>query len=136
MTSAESTNTVIPTRNRRQAMDWSLVLLSQGIESVIEHSESGWTLLVQAQDYSRAQATLRQYRLENRGWRWRQEMPWPEMTFHWGAIAWCVLLAGFHWLDAVSGSHLQFVGMMETTAVQNGAWWRLFTATMLHFDLA
>jgi hypothetical protein len=33
----------IPARTRRQAMDWSLVLTSQGIEHTIEHQEeTGW----------------------------------------------------------------------------------------------
>ena len=35
MTSAESTPLVVRARHRQQAMDWSLVLLSQGIESVM-----------------------------------------------------------------------------------------------------
>ena len=68
MTSEDFSNSVIPARNRRQAMDWSLVLLSQGIECVIERSADGWTLLVEPQDRSRALATLRQYQIENRGW--------------------------------------------------------------------
>jgi rhomboid protease GluP len=136
MTSADFTNIAIPARHRRQAMDWSLVLLSQNIESVVEQSESGWTLLVEPQDHARALATLRQYQLENRGWRWRQRMPWPEIAFHWGVLAWCSLLALFHFLDAASGTRLQQVGVMDPALVQNGAWWRLFTATMLHFDLA
>src|SRR6266513_296568 len=136
MTSAESTRLVVRARHRRQAMDWSLVLLSQGIESVVAQSESGWTLLVEPQDHPRALAALRQYQLENRGWHWRQKMSWPQVTFHWGAVAWCLLLALFHWLNGVSGSHLKSVGVMEGSAVVSGAWWRLFTATMLHFDLA
>src|ERR1043166_244746 len=101
MTSSESTAPSIPTRNQRQAMDWSLVLLSQGIESVIERAEDGWLLLVEPESHSRALGILRQYQLENRGWSWRQKMPWPEITFHWGAIAWCLLLAFFHWLNAL-----------------------------------
>ena len=136
MTSAESANTVIPARNRRQAMDWSLVLVSQGIEPVIEQTGHGWVLLVEPQDHSRALATLRQYQLENRRRFWRQELPWPEIAFHRGAIAWCLLLALFHGLNAVSGSLLESVGAMDRAAVTHGAWWRLFTATMLHFDLA
>src|SRR5438094_4344099 len=136
MTSAESTHLVVRARHRQQAMDWSLVLLSQGIESVVAQSESGWTLLVEPQDHARALAALRQYQLENRGWHWRQKMSWPQVTFHWGAVAWCLLLALFHWLNHVSGSHLKSVGVMEGSAVVSGAWWRLFTATMLHFDLA
>src|SRR6266536_6297542 len=139
MTSAESTNSSrpsIPTRNQRQAMDWSLVLLSQGIESVIERAEGGWMLQVEPEAHSRALGILRQYQLENRGWSWRQKMPWPEVNFHWGATAWCLLLAFFHWLNARGGSHLEAAGVMSSVAVQNGSWWRLFTATMLHFDLA
>jgi len=97
MTSAESTHLVFRARHRQQAMDWSLVLLSQGIESVVAQSESGWTLLVEPQDHARALAALRQYQLENRGWHWRQKMSWPQVTFHWGAVAWCLLLALFHW---------------------------------------
>src|SRR5439155_16880290 len=54
MTSAESTDSaqgVILARNRRQAMDWSLVLISQGIESVVEPSEDAWMLQVQPPDH-------------------------------------------------------------------------------------
>jgi len=135
MTSEEFSNSAIPARTRRQAMDWSLVLLSQGIESVIEKTEAGWTLLVEPQDRSRALATLRQYHIENRAWAWRQPLPWPTVAFHWSAIVWCLLLALFHWLNTASGAHLQQVGLMDPMAVHNGAWWRLFTAVWLHFDL-
>ena len=136
MTSAEFPNTLIPARNRRQAMDWSLVLISQGIEAVVEHSELGWTLLVEPQDHSRALDVLRQYQLENRGWSWRQKLSWPEITFNWGAAAWCFLLALFHSMDAAAGFGLRGAGVRDPVLVQNGSWWRLFTATMLHSDLA
>ena len=54
----------IPTRSRREAMDWSLVLVSQGIETIIDSAEeSGWGLLVPEQDYERALNVLHQYRL-------------------------------------------------------------------------
>src|SRR2546427_667390 len=46
MTSTEPTGAIIPARSRRQAMDWSLVLLSQGIECIIEHLDDGWALRV------------------------------------------------------------------------------------------
>ena len=58
------------------------------------------------------------------------------VTFHFGAVAWSLLLALVHFLNAISGGRWQGVGVMDPTAVQNGAWWRLFTATLLHFDLA
>ena len=136
MTSTEPASAIIPARSRRQAMDWSLVLLSQGIECMIEHLEDGWALLVGPQDFERAIAALRQYEIENRGWRWRQELPWPSVVFHWGAVIWCVALAAVHWLNTLGRVNLKSVGLMQGDAVLNGAWWRLFTAIMLHGDLA
>ena len=58
----------IPVRSQRQAMDWSLVLISQGIEVTIDPGDegAGWGLLVPRQDCARALQTLRQYRRENR----------------------------------------------------------------------
>ena len=42
---------LIPARNRRQAMDWSLVLASPGIEHVVDQNETtGWTLAVAQAD--------------------------------------------------------------------------------------
>src|SRR5579864_9563258 len=66
----------IPAHSRRQAMDWSLVLLSQGIEATIDYSEegAGWGLLVEAADYDKAVAAIWQYRVENRGWPWQQRV--------------------------------------------------------------
>ena len=69
----------IAVRSRRQAMDWSLVLVSQGIESAIEYSEegAGWGLVVASPDYSRALGAIRLYRLENRRWPWRRRLGCP-----------------------------------------------------------
>jgi rhomboid protease GluP len=136
MTSTEPASAIIPVRSRGQAMDWSLVLLSQGIECMIEHLADGWALLVGPQDFERAIAALHQYEIENPGWRWRQELPWPSVVFHWGALVWCLVLAAVHGLNTLSGVDLRAVGRMQGDAVLNGAWWRLFTAILLHGDLA
>src|SRR5688572_11021780 len=63
--------------SRRQAMDWSLVLASQGIESTIDHAQDRdrWLLLVEPHELERARESIRLYRAENRGWSWRQELP-------------------------------------------------------------
>ena len=37
LSGVNSSAAFIPTRSEKQAMDWSLVLISQGIEAVIEH---------------------------------------------------------------------------------------------------
>ena len=57
-------------------MDWSLVLVSQGIETTIDQDSdgSGWGLLVAGPDYGPAIKVIRQYHLENRGWPWQQQV--------------------------------------------------------------
>jgi len=126
----------ISARNRRQAMDWSLVLASQGIEHVIEDPlESGWALTVTAQDYEAALATIHQYRLENRHWRWRRPFFQPGLFFDWSSLAWVLLIIFFYWWSAARPD-LRSRGITDGIALGRGEWWRLFTATWLHADLA
>lgn len=127
----------IPVRSHRQAMDWSLVLTSQGIETFIENAgeSGGWGLLVASQDCEKALKSLRQYRVENRDWPWRQSLPWPQAHFDWGSLAWAGLLICFHWFSSVFPS-FQAAGTMDSTAVFAGQWWRVLTAIMLHADVA
>src|ERR1051325_1226849 len=98
MTNDQRLTPRIPVRSRRQAMDWSLVLISQGIEAIIEYGdEKGeWRLVVPQKDYTGALRALRQYRVENRGWPWR----WashvggavgPALKFDWTSLAWVIL---------------------------------------------
>ncbi len=126
----------IPVRSQRQAMDWSLVLVSQGIESTIDHAEdgTGWGLVVSRQDYTPALRTLRQYRLENRVWPWQQPVFRAGLLFDWGSLAWVLLAGLFFWVDTRAG--LRAAGLMDGAAVAHGQWWRLFTAIWLHADLA
>ena len=129
-------DTLIPARNRRQALDWSLVLASQGIEHAIEHDDAtGWTLAVSAADHEKALAQIRQYRLENRHWPWRRPVFQPDLFFDWSSLVWVSLNIFFYaWSEAHPG--LRSAGMMDGAALSRGEWWRLFTATWLHADLA
>jgi len=136
LTDPAPTETFIPASSRRQAMDWSLVLISQGIEPTIARTEAGWGLTLAAADRDRALQSIAQYRQENRGWTWHQHLEWPPVSFHFGVIAWCAVLILFHGLASRAGSRLTEVGSLDGLAVQNGAWWRLFTAVSLHADLA
>jgi rhomboid protease GluP len=129
----------IPALTRRQAMDWSLVLASQGIEHLIDRNEdegeaAGWTLSVSGADHKKALAQIRQYRLENRHWRWRQPVLQPGLVFDWSSLVWlCLNIFFFWWSETRADLRLQ--GMMDGAAVAQGEWWRLFTATWLHADL-
>lgn len=117
-------------------MDWSLVLASQAIESIIEPATDGgqWELLVKPHEYEHALRSIQQYRLENRGWPWRQQVLQRGVFFDWGSLAWAALVVLFYWLDVNAG--LRSAGMMNSAEVSHGQWWRLFTAVWLHADLA
>jgi rhomboid protease GluP len=129
--------TIIPTRSRSQAMDWSLVLASQGIQATlqIDPESRRWFLIVEEQDYEPAMAAIRQYRLENRGWNWKQKLEWSGVMFHWGVLLWCILLGLVYWFDAAHGNGLRGAGMMDSAAVRKGEWWRVLTAVSLHSNV-
>ncbi len=130
----DSETASIPVRSHRQALDWSLVLVSQGIETTIVQAEDGggWSLLVSREDYSQALRTIRQYRLENRGWPWQQVVFKQGFLFDWGSLAWALLVCLFYWL--ANRARLEPAGVMDGAAVLHGQWWRLFTAMWLHAD--
>ena len=133
----EPTATSIPVRSKRQALDWSLVLISQGIESTIDNAENdaAWGLLVAPQDCEKALHAIRQYRLENRGWSWRRQMFAPGFLFDAGSLVWATLVILFYWLS-IARVGFRDAGIMDGQAVAQGEWWRLFTAIFLHADLA
>jgi rhomboid protease GluP len=126
----------ISARSQREAMDWSLVLVSQGIESVIDQTPDGlgWVLLIQAKDVQPALSAIRHYQLENRRWGWRRQVLRTGLLFDWSSLAWVFLLFVFYWADAASG--LKACGTVDSTRIAHGEWWRLFTGVWLHADLA
>jgi len=125
----------IPVRSQRKAMDWSLVLASQEIPTTISFSEeTGWALLVEPRDFERAIKAIRQYHIENRHWEWRQQLPWSQVTFHWGAVPAALLFVLTYRLSSEM-PFLRQAWLFDTAAVRAGEWWRLFTAILLHSDL-
>jgi membrane associated rhomboid family serine protease len=126
----------IPALTRRQAMDWSLVLASQGIEHTLHRDEAtGWTLAVAPADHERALDQIRQYRQENRHWRWRKPFLQPDFYFDWSCLAWVGLNIFFYGLSETRAD-LRTAGMVDGAALGHGEWWRLFTATWLHADIS
>ena len=115
-------------------MDWSLVLASQGIEHRIGRDDAtGWMLTVTESDLERALGQIRLYRLENRHWRWRQPVFQPGFVFDWRCFAWVLLNVFFFWWSQARADQWS-PGIMDGTALAQGEWWRLFTATWLHAD--
>ena len=134
LTSPTGTADLIPARNRRQAMDWSLVLASQGLDgSLLETAEGGFALAVPWEQSPAARAAIASFRAENRQWRWQRRIPSTPLIFHWGSTGWIMVLAVMAALSAqVPG--LYGAGRMQHSGLANGEVWRLLTATMLHGD--
>ena len=125
----------IPARNERLAMDWSLVLASQGISAVIEHHpEAGWGLLVPTVEFSRASGAIKLYQRENRHWPWQRVVLKQEVIFDWAAALW-VVLTGVAFRLQTSFREVYEAGVLDSSAVARGEWWRCFTAELLHGDL-
>ncbi|HAV61695.1 MAG TPA: hypothetical protein DCY13_04935 [Verrucomicrobiales bacterium] len=128
---------LIPVRDRQQARDWSLALISQGIESTIFHDEDddSWALEVDSAHCGAALRVLKQYHVENRGWNMRHELPGVHLAFDWGCLGWAVLMAFVHHLAARPGSPVREAGMLSQAAAGLGEWWRVLTAMTLHGDI-
>ncbi len=133
----QSESSVIPARTEKQALDWSLVLLSQGIENTVQHdADNGrWNLIVEPLSYTRSLQTLRLYVTENRRRVWVQKVPWSQLVFDWRSVVWFGLLAVLFALVENGYRNVDARGIMSSQAVRAGEWWRLATATMLHSDL-
>ena len=165
-------------RSERQAMDWGLALISQGIPAVIDREEvsvrqsegasekaseepiegvvdhppnppnpppmgpspqgvrrSRWCLRVEPDALERARAVVLEYRRENRRFAWhRTAIAARPLSWNPTAVPWVLVLCAIHALLPMA---LRSAGWLEVAALrQHGQWWRLFTATWLHADVA
>jgi rhomboid protease GluP len=130
------TGSIIPTRSREQAYEWSLVLLSQGIESLADRDEEtlGWHVEVSPEEVGRALRILRQYKVENRLRRFVQTGH-AKLRFDWSNSWFFVLLVVVFALSESPGSALREWGRMDRARFLSGEWWRPITAVLLHHDL-
>lgn len=127
----------IAAKSKRQAREWGLVLLSQGLEVGIEERPGeGWGICLAEADEPAARLQVETYESENRGWRWRHPIAAGGVWFHAGAIGWSLLLMLIHLLDGRVAPSLRSLGMVDSSRIVAGEWWRLFTATFLHGDAA
>ena len=123
--------------DRRVISEAALVLASMEIPHRTQWRDHVWTLLIPVQAVQRAEAELRSFDAENR----RRERAAPTIhTFDrgWiGSLAFLIVIwllpnledwgaFGWNWREA---------GLMNAGLVQDGQWWRTFTALTLHADL-
>lgn len=124
----------LPTRSRRRAEEWSLVLVSQGIESRMIRDERGWGLLLHPGEVTRSVRILQIYQRENRHWfRYFQAAPDPS-GFHPGVIFWVIFLILIHLWQATS-PEVRERGVCDTAQLLQGEEWRRWTAISLHANL-
>ena len=161
--------------SERQAMDWGLALISQGIPAVIDREEASvgpfdgtseraseesiegavdqephsqnpgpssqsvrrdrWLLRVEPDVLERARAVVLEYRRENRRFAWhRTAIAARPLSWNPTAVPWVLVLCAIHALLPMA---LRSAGWVEVSSVrQQGQWWRLFTGTWLHADVA
>src|SRR5690348_13247644 len=82
------------TLERQRADDWTLALASAGIDSRLEHSDSGYTVVVHESDWPRANAVVAAFEAENPPRAPRPQPAIVEQTSY-GAVVLAVLLCGF-----------------------------------------
>jgi rhomboid protease GluP len=116
-------------------MDWGLALASQGIEAIINRSESGWELIVEARDLDWAREVIRQYQIENRGWNWKHPLAGSDLVFHWGCLGWVAAIGAVYYWSTVVFPGARTAGILDSRRAAAGEWWRLFTAVSLHENL-
>ena len=127
---------MLQARSQAQALDWSLVLISQGIEStVLQRVEDGaWILEVPGYEAQRAEESIAAYEREN-STVWRHELKGTGLLFDGRAILFYILLA-FLWPVMEARPEWKSAGLVIRDAVLQGEWWRLFTGVTLHADVA
>jgi membrane associated rhomboid family serine protease len=91
---------------------------------------------VEARDLDRAQAVIRQYRIENRGWNWKHPLAGSELVFHWGSLGWVAAIVGVYCWSTVVSPGARTAGILDSRRAGAGEWWRLFTAVSLHENLS
>lgn len=128
---------LISVRDQQQARDWSLALISQGVESTLNHDPitNTWAIEVDAARCGLALGILKQYHLENRGWNLRRELPGVHLAFNWACVSWAAALVFVHYVASLPGARLESAGALKSEVLSGHEWWRLFTAMTLHKDV-
>ena len=128
------------TRRKREAEDWALVLIAEGIPSRLHRVDNVFTLSVAPEAQAAASEILDSWRIERAERARRIALPIPRgaTTFETAtAYALALSLLAFHLGLESAGRWASFleIGRSQAVLVLEGQWWRLVTALTLHADL-
>lgn len=132
--------TPLVTPRKREADDWALVLIAEGIQSKVVRTETGFSVRVATENGRAAREILESWRTERAERARRLALPPAKgaTTSETAAAYACALaLLAFHLgLESADrwGDFLQ-AGKSQAALVLDGQWWRLVTALTLHADL-
>jgi membrane associated rhomboid family serine protease len=130
----------ISTPRKREAEDWALVLVAEGIASQVVRTGAGFGIAVDVADREAASEIVMAWREERAERARRRAGPAPRgATVFETAAAYIAALAllAFHVGLEISGraAALREMGACQATLVLHGELWRLVTALTLHADL-
>jgi len=116
--------------------DASLVLTAKDIDNAVLPVDEGWCVCVETLVATQALAELESYRLENLPTTIKPR-PVVEFDSGWiGVLGYLLVIWAVPWLQAQGlPQHWHDAGSMQASLVQQGEWWRCFTALTLHGDL-
>lgn len=124
------------TTSRRQADEWALVLVAEGLSPSVWEDARGVVLSVPPQEAEPATKALLAYENEN--------PVAPPVPSEWAgsaplyvALVYSVLLLDFFFITDVWKSEVPWIaaGAADAALILQGEWWRTITALMLHADL-
>lgn len=137
----DESDTALPTTpKRREAEDWALVLIAEGIQSDVVRVAAGFSVRVASEDAAAASEILDSWRRERAERsrrltlpRARNATPLETAAAYACALALLVFHLGLesagHWTDFLD------LGKSQAALVLEGQYWRLVTALTLHADL-
>lgn len=128
------------TQRKREAEDWALVLIAEGIPSTLHRVGNTFNLQVAPESHSAAREILASWQIERAERERRIAIPIPRgaTTFETAAAyAFALTLLAFHLGLEASDRMASFldIGRSQAALVLEGQWWRLVTALTLHADL-
>ncbi len=127
---------VVITSNRRQADEWALVLVSEGVPVAVQRESDGYSLRVRDSDALRAMSILDLYALENLPPPAVEVEPHHPGAFNAALAAMGTLLIFFMVTGARDDSVRWFDrGSADAAQILSGELWRTITALTLHADL-